>query len=422
MSTDQLIVFGVLAATLILFVWNRWRYDLVALLAMLVVALAGVVPPGQVFMGFGHPAVVMVAAVLVLSRGLVSAGVVDALARLLTRVGDQAWAQVATMTGIVALCSGFMNNVGALALMMPVAIWMSRKARRSPSFLLMPLAFGSLLGGLLTMIGTPPNIIIAEYRMQTNPLPFGMFDFLPVGARVALLGVLFIALVGWRLTPQRDDQKSSGELFEIQAYMAEVRIPEENKFAGKTLRDLITAVKDDADITVIALVRAGRRREMPSTFEVLREQDILLVEADSDSLKTMLDLTGLKLAGEAQRDEKESEKKEAKERGESKLVEAIVTPGSILVGTTPSLLDLRERYGVNVLAVARHGHRLRKRLSRTRFVTGDILLAQGREESLWAGLNAIGCLPLESRGLRIGQPQKILLASVMAPLAVLSRK
>lgn len=404
-NTKLLILFIVLVAMLVLFVWNRWRYDIVALVALLVVAVAGLVPPSQVFAGFGHPAVITVAAVLVLSRGLLNAGVVDSLARQLTRVGNQPMIQVATLTGIVALCSGFMNNVGALALLMPVAIWMSRRGGRSPSFLLMPLAFGSLFGGTLTLIGTPPNIIIAAYREQSGALPFGMFDFIPVGAAITMCGIIFISIIGWRLTPQRKEQDSAEDLFEISSYLTELLVPEGCKFAGRTLYDLIAAVRNDADVVVIGLVRTGRRQQMPSTYEVIKENDILLVEADSDSLKTLIDVTGLKLAEASGNEDKEK----AREGGPN-LVEATVAPGSMLAGKTARSLDLRERYGINVLAVARQGRRLRERLGKIRFVTGDILLIQGREESLPSTLNDLGCLPLASRGLRIGKPRNVLLA------------
>ena len=414
MIAEQLTVFAILAATLVLFLWNRWRYDVVALLALVASGLTGLVPLADLFAGLGHPAVVTVAAVLVVSRGLLNAGVVETLARQLTRVGDQLWIQVAALTGIVALSSGVINNVGALALFMPVAIWMSRKSGRSPSFLLMPLAFGSLLGGTLTMIGTPSNIIIATYRQQSGAAPFGMFSFLPAGAAVTLLGLLFISLVGWRLTPRRREQDSSEDLFEISDYLAELRVPEECKFVGRTLHDLITSVKDDADVLVVGLVRRGQRQQLPSTFEVLREEDILLVESDSGSLKTLMDVTGLALATHADRDD---EKK--KDRAtELNLAEAIVTPESSLVGRTTTALGLRERYGVNVCAVARHGHRLRQRLGKTRFVAGDILLVQTREESMQSALNELGCLPLASRGLRIGRPRKVLLAGSILAVAL----
>lgn len=429
MTGEQLIVFGVLAATLVLFVWNRWRYDLVALGALLACALTGVVPADEVFSGIGHPAVISVAAVLVLSRGLLNAGVVDSVARRLMQVGDRPWAQVAALTGIVALSSGFMNNVGALALFMPVAIWMSRQSGRSPSYLLMPLAFGSLLGGTLTLIGTPPNLIIAGYRAEAGEAPFGMFAFLPVGAAVTVAGVLFIAVLGWRLVPRRQEQEGNGDLFEISAYLTEVRVPESCKYAGRTLHALINAVKDEADVQVIALVRGDERQRMPSTYEVLREGDILLVEADSDSLKALLDVTGVELAANVdehdeatqaeqleteQAVEEERARKSHKSRhGELTLAEAIVSPRSMLVGTTASGLDLRERHGVNVLAVARQGQRLRQRLGQIRFAAGDILLLQARENALQSSLNSLGCLPLASRGLSITTPRNVLLASAI---------
>ena len=429
MTGDQLIVFGVLAATLVLFIWNRWRYDLVALGALLACALSGVVPAGEVFAGLAHPAVISVAAVLVLSRGLLNAGVVDSVARRLMQVGERPWAQVAALTGIVALSSGFMNNVGALALFMPVAIWMSRQSGRSPSYLLMPLAFGSLLGGMLTLIGTPPNLIIAGYRAEAGEAPFGMFDFLPVGAAATLAGVVFIALLGWRLVPRRQEQEGNGDLFEISAYLTEVRVPEGCKYAGRTLHALINAVRDEADVQVIALIRGEERQRMPSTYEVLREADILLVEADSDSLKALLDVTGVELAADSdgQKDKPDDEpaaeqgqgEKKAKDRhGELTLAEAIVTPGSMLVGTTASGLDLRERHGVNVLAVARQGQRLRQRLGQIRFAAGDILLVQARENALQASLSGLGCLPLASRGLSITTPRNVLLASAIFALTL----
>ena len=223
--------------------------------------------PGQVFAGFGHPAVVTVAAVLVLSRGLMNAGVVDQIARVLSRVGDRPVVQVATLTGVVALASAFMNNVGALALLMPVAIWMSRKSGHSPSMLLMPLAFGSLLGGTMTLIGTPPNIIIATYAQQTVATSFGMFDFTPVGVGITLAGVLFISLLGWRFTPQRKAAGDAEELFRVGEYLTELRVAEGSRFAGRTLHDLLAAIEDEADMAVTSLVRDKALRGMPSISE-----------------------------------------------------------------------------------------------------------------------------------------------------------
>lgn len=435
MQNDQLVVFVVLAATLGLFIWNRWRYDIVALGALLVLTLAGIVPAEETFMGLGHPAVITVAAVLVLSRGLLNGGVVDSIAGQLTKVGDRPWIQVLTLTGIVALCSGFMNNVGALALFMPVAVWMSRQSGRSPSYLLMPLAFGSLLGGTLTLIGTPPNIIIAGYRREAGGTPFGMFDFLPVGLAITVIGVLFIALL-WRLTPRRENAGSDQELFEINSYLTELQIPSGSKYAGRTLHDLISAGGEEADVMVIALVRAGQYERMPSTYKVLREDDILMVEADSDGLKALIDTTHLVLAADAEdkaeaREKAEQEKLDEKRntqqptdseskkgQGERLLTEAIVTATSSLVGTTATGLALRERHGVNILAVARQGQRLQQRLGKIRFAAGDILLLQARENQLQFTLNNLGCLPLASRGLRITAPRQVWLAGSIFVIAL----
>ncbi|WP_038039781.1 MULTISPECIES: SLC13 family permease [unclassified Thioalkalivibrio] len=416
-------IFGLLAVTLVLFVWNRCRYDIVAIGALLAAAFLGLVPFREMFSGFGHPAVITVAAVLVLSRGLLNAGVVDTVARQLTRVGDQPWVQVAALTGVVALASGFMNNVGALALLMPVAIWMARQSGRSPAFLLMPLAFGSLLGGMLTMIGTPPNIIIAEYRAEATGTAFAMFDFLPVGFGIAVVGVIFIALIGWRLTPRRERPAASGELFEISAYLTEVRVPEGNRYVGHTVYELMRELRGEAEVVVVGLVRGERREPMPAIYEVLRADDILLVEADSDSLKTLLDVTEMELEARVEEAEEQAEQEGNGEKrenalGKLALEEAIVTPGSRLVGTTASALELRQRYAVNVLAVARQGVRLSERLDKVQFRAGDILLVQGGEKELPAALSELGCLPLASRGLRITQPRKVILASSLFALAL----
>ncbi|WP_028671948.1 SLC13 family permease [Saccharospirillum impatiens] len=438
MSFDQGIVFAVLLATLGLFIWNRWRYDIVALAALLTVTITGLIPAETAFSGLGHPAVVTVAAVLVISRALLNAGVVDAIARQLTKVGDKPWIQVATLTGIVAVCSGFMNNVGALALFMPVAIWMARQSGRSPSYLLMPLAFGSLLGGTLTMIGTPPNIIIATYRREIDGNAFGMFDFLPVGLAITVIGVLFIALIGWRLTPKREES-STDELFEVSSYLTELTLKEDNDFVGRSLHDLVDSVRNEADVSIVGLVRNEQHTEMPSIYKVLRADDILVVEADSDSLKTLITTTGLSLVQEvieeSEHDEKDpsehtdesdtatedndaTDAKTTTKKSELTLTEAIVTQGSPLVNQSASALGLRERYSVNILAVARQGQRMNQRLGEVRFSPGDILLVQAHEDGIQSALNALGCLPLASRGLRLHKPDKVLMASGIFAIAL----
>lgn len=415
MTTDQIIIFAVLAVTLCLFIWDKWRYDVVAVLALLAVALTGLIPADEVFSGLGHPAVVTVAAVLILGQALVNAGVVDAIARQLTRVGNHPTLQMAALTISVAICSGFMNNVGALALLMPVAIWMSRQSGHSPSMFLMPLAFGSLLGGCLTLIGTPPNIIIASYRIQTDSPAFGMFDFLPVGIAITVVGVIFLIFLGRFLTPQRQVNNNEEELFEISSYLKELTVPEKCEYSGRSLMDLVTSVEDEADITVVALLRQDERFSTPSMYRVLRQDDVLLIEADSDSLKALTDITGLKLSGDKTDPQTEAEKEtsESIKTRDLDVVEAILAHDSLLVGNTLSSLSIRQRYGINILAVARRGHQLKQRLHQIRFVAGDILLMQGSEEVLKSVMVELGCLPLASRGLRLGQPRKVVIASLV---------
>ncbi|MBN1849970.1 MAG: SLC13 family permease [Deltaproteobacteria bacterium] len=406
MTGDQLMVFAILSATLVLFIWGRWRYDLVAMAALLLFFFTGLVRADQLFLGFGHPAVITVAAVLVISRGLLNAGVIDTLSRQLAKVGTRPIAQVTVLTAIVIACSGFMNNVGALALLMPVAIWMSRQSGRSPSMLLMPLAFGSLVGGLITLIGTPPNIIIALFREDTGKPAFSMFDFTPVGAGIALAALLFISLTGWRLTPRREGQGAPEELFEIDGYISEVLIPEDSRFVGQTIFHLISAMEKDQQLTIGALIRGDRHIPAPSFYEVLHAGDLLVVEADSEELQFLVDDLGLELA--QARDQVDG--KDMMESEDIRIVEAIVAPGSSMVGKTAVGMRLRRGYGVNLLAVARHGQRVKKRLGNIIFTLGDILLLQGSRESLQKAIASLGCLPLAERGFHLPKPRQVLAA------------
>jgi di/tricarboxylate transporter len=408
------IVFGVLAGALVLFVGGWWRYDIVALLALLVLTVVGIVPGDEAFSGFGHPAVITVAAVLVISRGMTNAGVINPIARRLAAINDRPLLQLAALTGVVAVCSAFMNNVGALALFMPVAIAMSRKSGRPASMLLMPLAFGSLLGGLMTLIGTPPNIIIATYRADVMDTPFGMFDFAPVGAAVAIAGVVFISLIGWRLIPQRKGQASPDELFDISEYLTEVRVTEKSKVAGKPLAEIGRAAEGAA--VVVGLQRGNRKIAAPPRFEILRPGDVLTIEIEPDALEPLIDETGLELPGPKDMPE------HAVSSEEIVVVEAVVSPGSMMIGRTVEGLNLRWRYGMNLLAVARQGQRIRTArggLRQIRFQPGDILLLQAEQKTVHESLSVLGCLPLADRELQIGRPRRVIPALAIFGAAIL---
>ena len=262
------LIFIILGLTLAAFMWGRFRYDLVALAALLGSVMLGLVPTDEAFKGFGHPAVITVAAVLVISRGFERSGVVDIIANQVLKVGERLLLQLLVLVGTVVVLSGVMNNVGALALLLPVAMRLAREHNTSPSLLLMPLAFGSLLGGLTTLIGTPPNIIIATYRGNITGENFGMFSFTPVGVAVALVGLVFIVLVGWRLTPKRSGQASTEEMFDTANYLVELKVSEESKANGLTLQQLHDELEEA--IPVLAVVREDDRRAGYSFHGVLR--------------------------------------------------------------------------------------------------------------------------------------------------------
>ena len=409
---DQALIFGILALALALFVWGRWRYDVVAVLALLAATITDLVPVEEAFSGFGHPAVVTVAAVLVVSRALQYSGIVDLLAEWVLRVGERTTLQVLALTALVAIASAFMNNVGALALLMPVAIRVARSNGLPPSRFLMPLAFGSLLGGMVTLIGTPPNIIIASFRDEVGPEPFRMFDFAPIGLGVAVVGVLFLSLLGWRLLPTRKGQVSREDLFNISEYMTEVRVPEGSKMVGRLLREIETAT--DAGIVVAGLVRGDQRLSAPSTYLTLRADDILVVEAYPQDLDALVDAAGLELVGSKERVES------ALGSDEVSLVEAVILPGALMEGRSAQSLNLRWRHGINLLALSRQGAPIWERLATIRFRAGDVLLLQGQTEMLQEAMRALGCLPLAERGLRVGQPRRLILSVAVFGVALLA--
>lgn len=404
MTLEQWIIFGTLFLTLVLFIVGRWRYDVVALLALLIVTLTGLIPIEQAFVGFSNPAVVTVAAVLVLSRGLQNSGIVSLIGDWLSQLKGGITIQLAALTSIVALLSAFMNNVGALALMLPVVLQIAKSKKIPASSLLMPLAFASLLGGMTTLIGTPPNIIVASFREGMGAPPFAMFDFTPVGAGVAVAGILFIVLVGWRLIPVRKGKSESDGLFDIENYITEMKIPEKSALSGKRLYEINDFSK--AEVIVIGLIRGSERRMEPSAQTKLLAGDILIVSADAENIKKLVEALGLELVGDKKIQQADLDADDVT------LVEGVVMPNSIMIGGTPRTLNLRGSYGVNLLAVSRQGKLLRSRLDRTRFQNGDVLLLQSHVETLKEVVDRLGCLPLAQRDLRINQNRSQLLIAL----------
>lgn len=443
MTQDQGLIFAILAATMTLFIWGRWRHDVVALGALLACVLAGLVPDEQAFAGFGHPAVITVACVLVLSHGLRITGAVSALTRRLLPKKPGPVLAIATLTGLGALLSAFMNNVGALALLMPVALQIADKQDIPAGRVLMPLAFGTILGGMTTLIGTPPNLIVSSFRAQSGSGPFAMFDFSPVGVAVALVGVLFIALIGWRLVPKRT--VSNAASFDTGTYLTEARVKEGAKVVGKTLRE-VEALLDEADAQVIGMVRNKFHISAPNPRRVLQADDILLIEAEPESLGEVLANLGLKLAAdlpppsEAQREQRDNEplavalavdgvepadtsksaEKKTPEAEVSVLQELLALPESHLIGRSVSEARVRSRYAISLLAISRQGHRSLKRLRSTQIQPGDVLLLQGAADDIAEFATELACVPLADRAITIPDPRQASIAFGVMLLAVLA--
>ncbi len=407
---DHIIVFATLILVLVLFIWGRIRHDFVALLALFVLVVFGIIDPELAFKGFGHPAVITVAAVLVIGKALEFSGLVDLLGKWVMRVGSNITLQVLTLSILVAVASAFMNNVGALAIMMPIAIHLARKSGNAPSFVLMPIAFASLLGGMTTLIGTPPNIIIAAYRADEMGVGFGMFDFSPVGILLTLAGIVFISLIGWRLLPKRAAMKSDKDIFEIDDYITELEVTNECKLKNLKIVELGSITKVEAQI--LGLVRDNIRIHAPEPVEKFLEGDIIILETDAEDLKTFIEETKAKLVGG------KKFRSEAVGSKDIAITEAVVMADSSLIGRTANDLRMRNRYGINLLAVARKEQKIHRRLDSVIFRTGDVLLLQGREDLINDTITSIGCLPLAKRGLRLGYKAKIPIALGIFALAI----
>jgi di/tricarboxylate transporter len=397
MAVEQLTVFAILIGAVLLFLWGPWRYDIVALIALLAAVVAGVVPFADAFSGFGHPATVTVAAVLVLSRALSNSGAIDFVTRYVRRATKNPTAHVGILSSFAAVLSTMMNNVAAAALMIPVAVESAVKAKRSPATVLMPLSFGSILGGLVTLIGTPPNIIVATYRGDVLGTPFGMFDFSPVGGAVALIGVAFVVLLGWHLIPKKRRQRlSSEDLFEIEDYVTEAKVPKGSAAVEKSVREL-DEMTAEIDALVVGVIRGERRILGTARRERVRAGDVLIIESAPQEIDKFVKALGLTLVGI------KGAKTKLLSSDEVAVAEAVVTARSRMEGRISADLRLRSRYGVNLLAVSRQGRPFRGRLRAFRFRAGDVLLLQGDADALPEVISTLGCLPLAERNLKVGQ-------------------
>ncbi len=403
MTADQIILFVLLIFVFVFLIWGRIRYDLVAFSALIIALLTGVVPKDQAFSGFGHPATIIIALVLIISRGLSSSGVIEVVARQVARFSRSLQSHIAAMAGISALLSAVMNNVAALALLMPVDIQAASKAKRSPAMTLMPLSFASILGGMITLIGTPPNIIIAEFRQKAMGESFSMFDFSPVGLACATAGVIFVATVGWRLIPaSRKEHDATKDLMEAGTFLTELLVTQDSPAIGQRVRDL-DEMADENDVLIVGLVRRGKRLPGQARWTEVKEKDLLVVESAPEALDAFVGLLKLDYR------QKKSESK-LLDNEDMSLLEVVVPQGARIEGRSALDLRLQYRHNVTLLGVSRQGQQFRERVRKLGIKAGDVLLLHGPSHRLNEISRWLGTLPLAERGLELIQRHKAWLA------------
>lgn len=411
MDNDQLMVFGLLGFVFAMLIWGKLRYDLVAFGALVIALIIGIVPTDQAFSGFGHPATVIIALVLIVSRGLQSSGAIELVAQILIKSGRSLSGHIGVMSGLVAALSAVMNNVGALALLMPVDLDAAKKAKRSPALTLMPLSFASILGGMVTLIGTPPNIIIAQFREKTQGEAFSMFDFAPVGLVVAVVGVVFIATIGWRLIPKSATKYNSPDELQMANYVAELRVSDKSKAIDKKINEL-DEVCEENDVVIVGLVRNGHRKGGRARREIVQAGDVLIIQASAESIDKFLGFLDLEYVG--------SEQHGSGLNGvDLSLTEVVVTESSRINGRTAYELRLLHRKGVTLLGVSRQGKKISQRVRKLTLKAGDILLLLGPSHSIDDTINWLECLPLAERGLSVVQRDKAMWAAGIFAVGIL---
>lgn len=411
MTLQQGLSFGLIGATVLCFIWGRWRYDLIALGALAVGVMFGLIPIKSAFEGFSNDIVVIIASALVLSAAISRSGLVDTLmAPLLPHLKDER-TQVPVLATVTTVLSMVTKNVGALALMMPSALRIARNTGVSPGRLLMPMSFGSLVGGLAVLVGTSPNIIVSEVRHEALGKPFAMFDFMPVGGTLSVLAILYLAFAYRLLPKERTAAIDIDAALAANAYVTEVEVPEGWSFESSRVADLRKAAGEA--VAVVALLRGRERIASPHPNRKLEPGDVLLLEGQQQELNELIVKARLKLT-DADRPVVMDEPTD-----EVRVVEAVIGAESDLIGQTAKSLALNSTYGVNLLGVSRAGYRMAGRLATVRMKAGDILVLQGAEQQLPTALQALGCLPLAEREVRLGGMRHALLPTAILAVAML---
>ena len=412
MTTPQLLSVSLVAAMMAAFLWGRLRYDIVAMLALLAGVAIGIIPAGEAFKGFSDDIVIIVGSALVLSAAVARSRVIERLLARVTPVLRSTQSQIVLLVVVVGVMSAIIKNIGALAMMLPIAYQLARKGGRSPSVFLMPMAFASLLGGVVTLVGTSPNVIVARVRAELGGQPFSMFDFTPVGIVVALAGCAFL-MVGYRLLPQdRRGAVSLDQAIDIKDYVTEAKIGAKSTLAGKTVADLKAI--GDGELQIVSILRNERRLQAPLPDASLRAGDTLLLRGDAAVLERVVAEGGLELDGQNRPTEKEDA------LDPDQVSEAIIGPDSVLIGQSAGDMGLHARFGVNMIAISRSGERFTQRLRDIRLRAGDIVVIQGDEKQLPEKLMELGLLPLADRVVSLGSTRKAVMTVSIVLAAVVT--
>lgn len=411
MTFQQGTLLTILFALLVLLVWGKWRYDIVALGALFTASLLGIVPQSELFTGFGNPATVTVVLVLIVSFGLTKSGAVQFVSALIEPVSDRPFLHIAVLAFLAAILSMFMNNVGALALLMPIAIQSTQKAGRAPASVLMPLSFASILGGLVTLIGTPPNILIANYRQDVTGEAFSMFAFAPVGGVIALCGIIFMLAVGWKLVKVRK-QSAGLELFDVEKYLFELKVTDESDLLGKTVGDLKELLAEEK-MDLLTLIHKSEKMPVARRGHMIVKNDLLMLQGPQEDIDAFASSHKLSMHSA------ENARNEILHSEDTQIAEVVVTATSPLANRTPKDIRFNRRYSINLLAASRAGMPHRARLRDFEIKTGDVLLLHGDTEELQEAIAKIDCYPLAQRNLGFGGNTKALPAMAVFVFSII---
>ena len=403
MGEEQIwIVFAILLVGLALFVWQKIRYDIVAALMLLAIGLTGIVSTEELFSGFASSAVITVASALVVAKGLENSGILDKAEEFLLKFEKRPYIPFILLLVMVSLVSGFINDIAALAISLPVAISLSRSLKLTPSKILIPLAYASIIGGSLTLIGTASNIVMGSVAKRELGRPLEIFEFFPVGLVLVIVFIILFLIIGRKILPNRPSPYST-EKFELPKYITEVQVNDKSDFIDKTIGEF---EKEFDYLDVVRIVRERHERDMPHSNTKIGLGDVLVIRSDVEGLRKLKE-SGLDFLRDSEEKLKDLD-----------VVEAIVLPHSILADKTARQTRLRDRYTVSLLGVARHGSTLIKRVDDVKIKTGDVLLLEVAQSDLQNVLQELQCAPLKKRGISLHERAPSILTLVIAGVSI----